>query len=102
MTYSYLNSPNYTCPGSQTQWATIPVTTGTIVSVGVQNSGYRKDLYITQVFAYQPDRAFVQVTNTSPEPREWCAWTVVASSTDEVPELGEIQHGTSELESADG
>lgn len=103
MTYSYVPTPNYTCPGSQSQWATIPATNGTIVSVGVQNGGYKKDLYITQVFAYQPDRAFVQVTNTSTEPREWRAWTVLASSSDEeAPELGEIQLGTSEPESANG
>ena len=101
MNIHYLSLPVLTCPASQTQWVTVPVSAGNIVSVGIQNAGYRPDLYPSQFFAYEPNRAFAQVHNTSSSPAEWHAWlVVVTSSAEEVPELGEIQHDTSEIEPA--
>lgn len=102
MNLSYLSYP-FTCPGSQSEMKAVPVTSGTIVSVGIQNIGAKPDLYPTQFFPYAPNVAVAQVNNTSSEPAEWRVWLVVAtSSAEEAPELGEIQDDTSEIESANG
>ena len=100
MNFHYLSFP-FTCPASHFQSATVTLTAGNIVSVGIQNIGYRYDLYPTQFFPYQPNVAVAQVNNTSSSPAEWRIWLVVAtSSAEEVPELGEVQHETSEIEPA--
>lgn len=91
MSYQYARSSTITIAANTSSWGNLPVTGGSLVSVGLQNFRYLDKVYPTQLFIANGTSIFFQVDNRNSKPVEIALWAVVDGTT--TPTIGAITGG---------
>ncbi|HEU4884432.1 MAG TPA: hypothetical protein VFT45_19400 [Longimicrobium sp.] len=75
--FQVIQLSQYSCPGLTSQWVRASAPSGTIVSVGFQNSGNAQNFWASQMFPLNAQQGYWQVNNTSLTSTEWWPYVVV-------------------------
>jgi hypothetical protein len=77
--YQIVVGDQQSCPGAYSQWLTLTVGSGTIVSVAFQNNGNAQNFWTSQIFPQSSTQAYFQVVNSSLTATQW--WPIVVVDT---------------------
>lgn len=84
-----LNSPTYPLKSGYnvSVFLTPMFSSGYVVDVGIDNNGYRRNVWLSQFYCVAPNQAFLQVCNMEPDTILWTAtFTIALRTTEDLPE----------------